>query len=292
MSAVWESNAILAFPNYADIDYYTPTFSGGLFSASAPLTNLQNRFLAAKARTLDCTVEASTFRTDLKTLREIKIIAIPRHNCSLNAVAAFRIYDLSGSVVASGSQEVWPITFPFGSLTFEHESWGTGKLTQEASRYFSMPILFILPAGILGRYVDISISDTGNSAGYLEFSRLFISPGWQPSVNFAYGAKLGVNDPTIVTNSLGGADFYDLREKRRIANLSFDYIPNAEAFTQAFDMQVRLGLSGQLFFIYDPTDQTNLNRQSFLATATSLDPLTAASVGLSGISYSLKEVVA
>lgn len=286
------ANALLAFPNLADVDYYTPTFSGGAWSPSAPLTNLQQRFLAYKSRSLNCTTAATQFTIDLKTSRPIKVIVIPRHNLSIDATVTATITASSGNVVATQTQDVWPVVYPFGTLAFENPSWWNGKLTAENSRYYPMPVMIVLDEQAVGRYVKLAFSDTANAAGYVELSRLFIAPGWQPTTYMDMGARVGVTDSTIVTTSLGGADFFDVREKRRTAAVNFPYLPRDEAFANALDMQVRLGLAGQFFFSYDPTDLSNLHRHSFLATLTALDPLTASAYGFQGASFAIKEVVA
>ncbi len=287
--------AILAFPNYADVDYYTPTFSGGLWSDDAPLENLQQRYLAYKARSLDCSTDSTQFTVDLQTLRDIRVVVIPKHNLSLasaDVTATLTIYDLAMTEVYASTIDVYPIVYGYGVLPFEHPSWGTGRLTAEAARYFPSPILWVLPETVNGRYVKIEIVDTENTDLYVELTRLFISPGWQPTFNYAPGANFGIADPTIVTTSLGSADFYDDRLKRRTAAITFEHLPNDEAFGQAFQLMQRLGRKGQLFFIRDPSDTTNLAATSFLCTMTQLDALTAEVVSRQGVSFHLQEIVA
>lgn len=285
------ANAVLAFPNYADVDYYSPTISGGSWHPDAPLSNLQNRFFAYKARTVNCTTEATQFIVDLSTVQAVQVVAMPRHNMSLNATVKYTFYRSDMSIVYTATKAVYKQTYPYGSVPFESPNFWTGKMTPEQATIFPMPAHLILDTAIVCRYVKVEITDTDNTAGYIEIARIIIAPGWQPTINFSLGAKLSVRDETLVTSTIGGADFYDVRQKRRIGSLSFQYLPKDEAFVQAFDGLLRLGLKGQLYFCYDPDDDANLHRFSFVATMETLDGLTATLCGYSGIGYALKEVI-
>lgn len=285
---------ILAYPNHVDIDYYTPTLSGGLWSPDAPLTNLQRRYLAFKTRSLDCTLDSTQFVVDLGTPRAIRVIVVPRHNLTQNATVTVQVYTDAAlsSLVTEVTQDVFGTVYTWGTLPFEHQSFITGRLTDEEARFFPTPLLVVFDVAVIGQYVRIKISDTDNPAEYVELTRLFISPGYQPTLNFIPGAQIGVVDPTIVTTSLGVADFFDVRTKRRVANIQFDHLPDDEAFQNALDMKMRLGVSGQLYFVYNPTDAANLARTSFLATMRQLDPLVAAAAGVQGTVFQLIEAVA
>ena len=81
-----------------------------------------------------------------------------------------------------------------------------------------------------------TIVPTGNTAGYIQLNRIFISQGWQPSINFDYGSSLQIQDSTLETVTLGMASIYDQRTKQRVFNLSFPRIQSNEAFVNALDM--------------------------------------------------------
>ena len=298
------NNVLLAFPNRSDVDaFYQPVFLPGYgnWQDTDPLTNLQNRFLAYKTRSIDCDPNNSQFVIDLgnpvsgqpATNRMIQVVVIPNHNVSRYGTYTVNTYTDAAltNQTSTTTNQAWPVVFPYGSLAWEHESWLDGKLTPERGAFYPQPLLVVLPTAVLCRYVQVIVNDPTNTAGYIELSRLVCAPGWQPSINMKYGAQIGVNDHSIKTTSLGEVDFYDPRAKRRKAAFSIDYLPQNEAFGNALDMQISQGLSGQIFFSYSPTDTANLNRLSFLATLTQLDPLTAASYGYQGVSFNLEEVV-
>ena len=290
------SNALLAFPNRADItSFYQPVFlqNYGVWQDTAPLTNLQNRFLAYKARSVDCNPDNTQFVIDLGVMRMVQVVVVPVWNGSRNGTYTVSTFTDSALTqeTSTTTNDAWPVVFPFGSLAWEHESWLDGKMTPERAAYYPQPLLVVLPAAVRCRYVWVKINDPTNPAGYIELSRLVVAPGWQPTVNIKYGAQIGVSDPSIKTTSLGEVDFYDQRTKRRKAAVSIDYLDRDEALANALDMQMAEGISGQIYFSYAPQDTANLSRLSFLATLTQLDMLTAVSYGLQGVAFNFEEVV-
>ncbi len=298
------SNILIAMKNYADVNaFFAPVFNTsaypnglGLWSADTPLTNLQNRFLSIKSRTLDCVPDSTQFVIDLGTTRDIEVVVIPTHNLltATSPTATVTLYADAAltQMVASKSISVYPSVYSWGSLAWGSSSWWAGTVSPEDASAYPQPILFIWPTPQLARYVKVQINDPANAVGYIELSRLFVCPGYQPSVNIKYGAQLAVADDTIVTRSMGGADYYDQRPHRRTMVMSIDYLPQNEAFSQIFDAEIRMGTSGQGFVAMFPADGTNLARTSFLFTFAKLDPLTAAAYGVSGVSLALQEVVA
>ena len=293
MTSPW--NVIISFPNYADATIvYTPVLSGGAWQPSAPLVNLQNRFMAYPARSIDCTTDTTQGIIDLKTARSIQVIVIPRHNLSLNATVTFNLYDSSMVLVTSAVVSVFPVLYPSGSLPFEDPHWFDGKLTPEewALNVYPAPVLLVLPTAALARYVEFKINDTGNTAGYIQLNRIFISQGWQPSINFDYGSSLQIQDSTLETVTLGMASIYDQRTKQRVFNLSFPHIQSNEAFVNALDMEMRLGRSGQVFVSLDSTDLVNLARISCICTMPTINPLAYASPNYHSTSFVFREVVA
>lgn len=288
-------HVLIAFPNYSDANaVYSPTFSGGLWEPTAPLTNLQNRFLAYKARSMDCASDNTQFVEDLATDRGVQVVAIPRHNLSLTATATLNLYDSAMSLLYAETVSAFPIMYPWGSLTFGDPHWFAGTLTAEERELniYPVPLLWVLDQPVLARYVEVKIVDTENPDGYVELTRLFVSPGWQPTVNAAYGSTIGVQDSTVESVTLGMASIYDQRTKQRVFNLDFPMVPKNEAFVAALDMQTRLGKSGQVFVSLSPSDTQNFHRVSCLMTMAQLSPLRFATYGYQGVAFSFKEVVA
>lgn len=290
-----EPNALIAFPNYVEpTALYTPSFSGGLWSPSAPLSNLYNARLAYKARSLDCVPENTQFTVTLGTPRNVQVVVIPKHNLSLNATVTITLYDANGSVVYTSTADAFPALYPWGSLTFGDPHWFDCKMTPEewAQNLYPVPVMLLLPETKVCSSVQFQFSDPDNAAGYIEISRPFIAPGWQPSINFNVGSSLGVIDSSVETVTMGMASIFDQRTKQRTFQIEFPILPQNEAFSNAFDMQMRLGRSGQVFVCLDPTDTSNFHRISCLMTAVQLSPIKYAAFGYSGLAYTFREVVA
>lgn len=289
-------NILIGFPNLSDIDFWAPSFVPGVgnWMASAPLTNLQAPELAYKARSVNCTQDATQFLVDLTTPQSILSVALPgRHNLTLNATMSVKLYSDAAltQLVAQASTTV-ATTYNWGALPYGSSSWFDGKITSEAARFFPQPAFVIFSTAQIARYVLVQINDTANPANYVELSRLCICPGYQPSLNVKYGAQAVINDPSVLTKTLGGRRAVDLRPKFRSIVASIDYLNMSEAFANIFDMNLRLGISQQCFVSLLPADSVNGGRVSFLAALSQLDPITMAAYNLSGVGLHFEEIVA
>lgn len=73
------ANVFFAFPNFADVDFYTPKIGGGSWLPSLPLSNLQDRLLSKVARSTDLELTSTRFHVDLGFFRDARCICIPKH---------------------------------------------------------------------------------------------------------------------------------------------------------------------------------------------------------------------
>jgi hypothetical protein len=140
----------------------------------------------------------------------------------------------------------------------------------------NLPAVAMLPqAGFTGRYWSLQIDDASNSAGYLDLARLMVCGGFQPSVNLAYGTRLGLESESVRKVTDGGEAKYFARPRRRTLVGSIDSLPRTESLPNWFDMQRIAGTCGQFFFVFDPQDTvaTNLHRRAFPAVFRELSPL-------------------
>lgn len=295
-----ERNAILAYPNYLDADpaFAAIAFDGGRWRApdGLGLDNIRDRLLVNVARSYDVALDTTRFWVDLGRLRDIRLIAIPRMVASRQCLIRARVFaaqNESSEVFGdSGWSDLYPVVYPWGTLASWHPSFVDGRITDEDAALFPMPWWHLFNAAVIGRYVLVEIDDRNSAIGYIDVPRLFVSPGWQPTLNLIYGASQAWEPRTEVVESYGGAEFFEVLEGRRIMRFGFDYLPDNEALVQAGDMQRRLGIDGQLFFIFDPTDTTHRHRRSFLCRMRSLNPLEYAVFGRMKATYELSEVIA
>ena len=289
------ANCIIAFPNYVDATYYTVAFSGGSWQASLPLTNLKDPLLSKVSRSTSASLDNAQFDVDLGADRDVRLIAIPKHNISRLGKVRVRgstSASFATSVLDTGWRDVWQVVYPFGTLPYGHPSWWDGKLSAEDAQWAVIPFVYVHSAAVVARYWRVEIDDTANAAGYIELTRLFLSPGWQPTRNLAYGNQLGWETETKSGLSLGGARFYDVRPARRVIRFSVNHLDVDEALAWPFDMQQRLQVSTQVYFLFNPDDTAHLHRRAFLGTLRTLSPLEFPFHDINHAAFEIEEVIA
>lgn len=269
------SNILFGWPNYADVSVlYTPALSGGSWSSSLPLTNLQDRRLHVVARSADALAASTQFDVDLGVARTIGCVAIPKHTMTSSGTVRVRGYSGAGhttNVYDSGT--VTP--FPSG-------------LDAETAAGLNIPFV-VYPSSISARYWYVELTDTGNPDGYVDVSRLVIAGAFQPTVNISYEAELGLEDATTRVVSDGGAAQFRVRPIRRTLAGVLDEMPESEAFASWWRMQKQLGISGQVFVAYDPADTTYKHDRAFLATFRAPSALVQANHARQRTAFSLVE---
>jgi hypothetical protein len=149
----------------------------------------------------------------------------------------------------------------------------------------------VFPAAQIARWWLCEIDDAASSLGYVAVPRVVLAPGWQTPLNPVYGAGMQWEDPTTVETSWGGAEFFEVQAGRRVFRFAFDFLPEDQVLAFAFDMQKRLGIHGQLFYVFDPDDTVNLGRRSMLCRMRSLSPLDYAAMGRMSATFELAEVI-
>ncbi|HTG26044.1 MAG TPA: hypothetical protein VK681_38965 [Reyranella sp.] len=171
-------------------------------------------------------------------------------------------------------------------------------LTAEDTVGLNVPFVYIPTEGVfandatdnIGEYL-FEINDPTNTAGYVDLARLVIAGTFQPEVNMDYGAAFGLETDTVRNRTDGGSAQYHVKPNRRMVNASLSLLTEDEALSQFFAMQQHLGISGQLFFAWDPADATYAWRRSFLATFRELNPLENAMLARHRAPFALVEEI-
>jgi len=248
-------NCLFCWPDRLQVSAsYTPILSGGSWSASLPLLNLQNLALSRKARSVDATTAATQFSVDLGVSRSIRAISIMRHNLSSAATVRVRGYSDAGHTTL-----VWDST----ALSI----WPEGYPTAEDKKRYQEDFHIILSASQSFRYPLVEISDTANPAGYVELARCMFFPAFQPAVNMSYGAGLGLETDTSKERSLAGTDFWDRKEPRRTVRFTLPVLSESEAFNDLLDLQWDRGIDREVLFVFNPDDAgLLLKKRTFLMT--------------------------
>jgi len=84
---------------------------------------------------------------------------------------------------------------------------------------------------------------------------------------------------------------YNEKPMRRIVPLEIQNLPQNEALTTFFDIQRKMNLNKQMFFVFDPDDVALMNRRAFLATLAELDPIQFPYFNVNNIGLQLIEVI-
>ncbi len=260
------ANCMFGFPNFID----SATLSGGSFTSTLPITNIQTRKIQQVAQTTDLTLSNTKINIDLGQLRNIGIFTAVNHNFSLQStyrLRGSRVSDFSTTEYDSGSTflEVWPVVYPYGSIPWENPSWFGGKYTDDQIARYNANLTVILPYATIARYWRLEISDINNSAGVLQLGRIFIGSAWQPTNNMAYGEGLKWETDTLVQKTRGGGKVFDVRKPYRVDRYRLDWLSREEAMVNVFEIQGQAGIDKEIMWIFDPDDTSHALRTQFLA---------------------------
>lgn len=252
---------VLGYSNRID----SATLSGGSWNASYPLTNLQNRYLSQKARTNNALGTSSVINIDLSAAQAIGVVALVAHN--LTAAATVRI---QGSSAADQSVALYD-----SSAVVIHS--GNDYATSFSS--------------ISARYWRVSISDTGNQAGYIQFGRLFIGAAFKPANPIDWNPKIAVESKTGILESLSGPEYFDERPTRRLFTGQWSWLSDPEALNILVAIQRSHDVSREVYLIADDTDLYYRGTTSFLARFRQLSPIEWPYVGYRTCGIELGELL-
>lgn len=284
------SNCMIGFPNCTD----AATLSGGSWLAALPLSNLKNRIIGKVARSSTDATADTKLDIDLAAEKNIRVLSLTNHNCSLDARFRIRgsaVSNFATSVYDSGWGDVWPVVYGPDDLDWEDNTWWVGKYTDEQRAGYTAALIHILPANTLARYWRIEIDDTTNAAGYVQVGRLFIGPAWQPTLNMSYGASVGWETDTEVQKALGGAEYFQRRTPYRVQKLVLGAMDGNEAMTRAFELQRRAGIDQEVLWIFDPSDTMHALRRRWLGRLRRLDPIEYPYCNTNKTAFEIKESI-
>lgn len=253
--------------------------SGGGWLSNLPLANLKNRYNGAPARSVSLDEAATQFTIAQPKPRSWQLLALVGHNLSLEAryrvtVAADPAFN--GILYESGWKDVWPTVYPLGVLPFGAGNWWDGRYSEDERQGYNWTLTEILPYPTTAQYVRVEISDPLNENGFVDVGqRLFFAPVWQPSINVKYGASFAWEDPdTTFQRAKGGKKFFDPGTRVRVVRMETNDLPEDEILGGPGEIMRQMGLSGEVFFVWDPDDTVHALRRRFLGTLRTLSPIT------------------
>lgn len=279
------SNLLLGWPNRV----YSATLSGGSWSTSLPLTNLQTQHPAVVARSADATTGSTKVLADLGAAHSLRGFALGNHNLSQSAQIKVLLGTTSGAsdVYAGSFLDAHAITFGTGSDEWSSLNWWSPLADDDYVRSPWMASA-ILPAFYSARYVTIEISDTSNTDGWVQFGQLFIGGGFVPERGASVGATDGWEARSDIDEMESGGEVIWPRRSRRVATLDLPVLTTTEAGVM-HELQRRSGLHGDVLYVPDMGDRVTTQRYGFIGRHKALDPIAYPSYRRRSVSLTLAE---
>lgn len=287
------NKAVLGFPRWTDKAVVAED-TGASSAANYPASNLNTLPLAQVWRSASAAVANTKFVATLDKQRSVRLLALVGHNCSLAATVRIRLYSDAAAAALlydSGIVDVWPVVYPFGALEWWQDNWWTGKYTAEEIAGYRWTRPFWLDQIYFTRTIRVEISDPTNAAGYVECGLFEIAQGTQATVNFGFGASYGFRFRTASVEALGGAKYFERRDKPRVFKGEVQHLPRDEAMSSWFELHRQLDLDTPFLWLPNPNSTVNLLRECFLARTIDPGLLAYASPGRDRIPISLEEVL-
>lgn len=263
-----EFRAVIIGENFAE----SGTFSGGSWNASYPLTNSQSRDFGVVSRSSNALAASTIMKIDLGREEQIGGVAVCCINWSRTATVRLMLStfsDYSTLSYDSGFTYVPGFVVSTSLLPSNHPDADDGVLNRwipdEIDRHYIHVISEDDEADAWARYVQIQISDTSNSDGYLEHGYVMVGAALRPSINYGEGNGLGLTHLTDATQSLGGQMNFNERADIRTWSAGFRYLSNRELYGNAFRMKIKARDSRPVVVVPDPTDTLNFQVRSFVA---------------------------
>lgn len=265
-------NVLIAYGNRAD----EAALSGGSYRPALPLTNLQDRRLGKVARSTNLLAASTMFTATLGDYKTVRVIGLVGHNLSPDAQYRFRGSSdptFATSEYDSGWTNVWSSVYPFGSLPWGAPNWWPGTYALEEIENYTWNIVRDLGDTYVLPNWKFEFSDPNNPDGYVDAGRLFMGPAWQPQRNMDYGGSLAWEDPSPIQTAKSGAEYPNKRKPYRVARFVTGQLSEDEGMANAFEIQGRMGITGEVLFFWNPNDGVHAIRRQFYGRLRSLSPV-------------------
>lgn len=198
----------------------------------------------------------------------------------------------SGALYDSGWVDVWPYdTLAMAQRNWEDDNFWTGELTAGDLVGLQSPFVHILSGEQFLRYWSVQISNTSNSAGYIDIGRCILARGWRPGVNYSYGAEIAYFDPSPSVTTLSGTMYFDQRPKGRTFRFAIETMTSTEAYSYALDMQRQAGVTSEVLLVPDSDDTGNVPLRAFAGRLTALNGIGVPDPSRFAGTFELKEII-
>lgn len=134
-------------------------------------------------------------------------------------------------------------------------------------------VMLATPPDVAARYWRFDLDDQASSDGFLDLARLWLGPAVRLSVNYAYGAALGIEAEARIARAQDGTARFEDRARLRVASYPIEHQSAQEAYRVHLELQRTAGPSGEVLAIADPEDDAFRAERVFIARLRSLRPV-------------------
>lgn len=278
------TNALFGFPRVTT----AYALSGGTWTTTYPLLNLQTLPLSKVARSMAATLVSTIIDGNTGTPQTAGMIALVLHNLTTAATVKLTTWTSSARTTTSfvgAFESVWPAGY-VGMSSSERANavWTWYKRFSAAGS-----------AGVTVGSFRIEINDTTNPAGYVQAGFVELAQVYEAHWNFQWGFGYGFTWRSQITEAIGGAEYVDRRPKPRVARGVFPNVLRSESMTKFFEMQRQLDFAVPVLFVPMPDETTHYPRTVMFARQE--DPGLSAmkstsSLGLlDSVPFALREII-
>lgn len=224
------------------LDRWTDQFTfeaGGVWDVDRPVSNLGSMPLYRVGQTATGNVADTVFVATSPMPVPVGLMAFIGHNADGSDtfdIEMFADQGLTQPVWQIMGQEFWPVVYDRASLTFEHESFWTGKYSARQRGRKRTPIRPVwLPTPVSVQGIKVTIHKAVPAVGPFRLRLFEICLGHQVSLNPSYGMAYGFRfRTTAVEAECGHKEFLRL-PKPPTWKGTIPYLPRDEAMQRMYD---------------------------------------------------------
>lgn len=287
---------------YIGFPRFTPqvTFSGGTCEANFPITNLGGLPFAKVARFTNDTKTNTIVYGVLPQTQLINLFMICRDNISTSGLIKISLFegDVTDSpepsaIVTTGWIDRYGVIYnedsPFAS--WDSGNWWDRTISESDREGAPQNKVVFIDGGFYARSFKLEIDDESNPDGFVQIGMLEVATATELDPAPQNGANYGFNARTTVTESEGGGEYFERRNKPRFFSGVLPMIERDVAQSTFYELLRRNDIDTPFIFYPDANDIINESRNTYLARLVNLDPITRVQYNYDGIPLSIKEVL-
>jgi len=290
------SKWLIGFPRYTE----SITYSGGSWEANYPINNIKVLPFAKVARSTNDANASTILYGVLPSSKPLELFMICNDNISINANIKITLYD--GDITSSPApteitntgwlkryDSVYDWQSPFAS-------WDSGNFhdrTFSADDLAGSPrnkVIYI-EGGNYARSFKLEIDDEDNLDGFVQIGLFEVASAVILDNAPQLGANYGFNARTTITQSEGGAKYFERRNKPRVFSGVLPYYDRSSALNIFYELFRRNDIDTPFIWYPDIDDVLNQNRNAFLARNAGLDLFSRVLTPYDAIPINIEEVL-